>query len=63
MFNAKRRQAKASDESANPILIFVAVALSAILLMVEADAHREDLAQIGLIVGSQGVMESRFVGP
>jgi hypothetical protein len=50
------------ETSASPILIFAAIALFLVLAILEIDLHRDELWELGLIVGGENVASS-LVGP
>ncbi|MBX9647235.1 MAG: hypothetical protein K2X57_09285 [Xanthobacteraceae bacterium] len=59
-----RRSAQATmiETSASPILIFAAIALFLVLAILEIDLHRDELRELGLIVGEESLAPS-LVGP
>lgn len=64
MRKTSRARAKcvATEASANPLLLYIALSLLTVLGIVEADLHRDTLKGWGVVINSEFV-DSRFVGP
>ncbi|WP_089174970.1 hypothetical protein [Bosea sp. AS-1] len=56
-----RNQHSAADTSADPLLIYIALALLTVLCILQIDIHRDALLRLG--VSSQEQIDTRFFGP
>lgn len=53
---------RATDQPADPLLVFIAVTLFAFLLICEAHLHRDELGALGVVISEEGI-DPQFVGP